>query len=92
MTAARYQIIIMYLISGSACGSTVAASLMCIHAVTDSEHRVRSERIIKRGDDGGSAFFGKWIDRIRNWRRTGDESVTPLASSQVVYGALNGRR
>jgi hypothetical protein len=94
MTAARYQIVIMYLISGATCASTIAASYISVLAVTDSDHRVRSERIIKRQKGEETAFIANVFASARrfwDWRRSTRESGTPLVSSHSEYGAVNGR-
>lgn len=48
--AARYQLVIMYVIAGSACASVVSSTLLTVLCLTDQEHRVRSERLVQRGD------------------------------------------
>jgi len=47
--AARYQIIILFLIAGAVATGSVLAVLWVVRAVFDDQHRLRSERIRRRG-------------------------------------------
>jgi putative ABC transport system permease protein len=63
--AARYQIIIMFLLG--ACGST--AAVVSVYAavahVVDSCHRLRPERLIQRAGKGGvNGFLGKAAGQV----------------------------
>jgi putative ABC transport system permease protein len=44
--AARYQIIILFMIAATVAGGTVAASVITVRRLFDDEHRLRVERII----------------------------------------------
>jgi putative ABC transport system permease protein len=43
--AAKYQVMIMFLIAGATAISVLAAALACIHLLTDERHRLRLERL-----------------------------------------------
>lgn len=98
--AARYQLVIMYAISGTTCSSVLTSALLTILILTDKEHRVRSERLTKRRK--GMRILAQIWQRISGSQRARhDENQAPPASSQSLnsaaragngnYGATSGR-
>lgn len=63
----------MYMICGTSTCSTIAATLMTVALLTDSEHRVRTEQLVKRksgrGVVSGLIALGQGALQFLSWRR-----------------------
>jgi putative ABC transport system permease protein len=52
-TAARYQVMVFFLLSAASCGAAVLAVGTAARAVVDGEARFRADRLVARGGSGG---------------------------------------
>jgi putative ABC transport system permease protein len=52
INAARNQIVLLFLITTSTAAACASATMLCILAIIDDCHRVRSERLLKREENG----------------------------------------
>lgn len=71
LTACRYQIIVMYLLCGSSCCATIAGAIVGIMAGTDAEHRIRTERLLKRENHDNDVLrnvISSIRASLRRWR------------------------
>lgn len=49
LDAAKYQILLMLLLAGAGSLSVIAATQLCLYAITDNRHRLRLDRLAERG-------------------------------------------
>ena len=84
--ASRLQMIIMFLLSGSAALSALITTVGCIAVVCDPYGRVRGERIVDSGKGKGSKTGGEMSRRLSEMREKLRESVVWLV------GRLRGER
>ena len=71
-TAARYQIVILFLLASCSILSTTGVSVLVLLSCSDEKHRLRSERLAKRtsGEGGGylkGALMAAWARVQRGW-------------------------
>lgn len=82
--AALYQIVIMYLISTSACLSVVLAAAAAVHSCTDNEHRLHVDSLFKKPK--GSAGTDP-LSRARRAAEAAAEHAAAYAASKAREAA-----
>lgn len=88
-TAARYQIIIMFLI-GTATGlSSVATIFLATHSLLDRKHRLRSERLQPRESSAKGAVAWLGVQASQAWRSTRARAAQLGTRVKLVF---SGRR
>jgi len=103
--AARYQIVIMYSISGGICCSTILSVVGTVLCITDNMHRFRTERLVKRNGvgNGSKNFVDAFVDSV--WEKmkprrqpfvalpvqTADATVNSSGNSISRYGSVEQR-
>lgn len=82
--AAKYQLVIMYINAGSATVATLAASLLTIYTLIDSEYKIRAELLSPRDQVNRVESFKKTVRYISSymmhWRGAVQERRSPFPS------------
>lgn len=91
-TAARYQIIIMFLIAATTAVASVAAIHAAVYTVMDGCHRLRSDRLSPRASTTKGAVSWVGAHLAAGARGIGATASKAAARVRLVFGGGRGRR
>lgn len=91
-TAARYQIIIMFLIAAATGISAIAAIFAAVVSVLDECHRLRADRLVPSGGatKGAVAWLGAQV--AAGWRATRARAARATARVRIAFGHVGRAR
>ncbi|KAL4857919.1 ATP-binding cassette sub-family G member 2 [Chlorella vulgaris] len=89
--AARYQIIIMFLIGAATGMAAVATIMMAVLSLLDSQHRLRPERLVPSASGKGAlAWLG--AQAAQGWRAMRSRATHIAARVRRAFGGDHGRK